>query len=258
MTKKAPQKGTFALPELVSLGLTDAEAKSYQLLLTDGAANAQELAGKLGLFPNAVYRLMRGLGQKGFVVELQDKPATFQPIPSLVAIEAFSRQKIREIEELKIRAFENLSQTKKASTSTRITLITGRKAMFSLYVALAESATREILIISIGESTGDDIKLANRDALERNVAIKMIAHRYDKSNEELLQNWVAMGIEVKHIPDWGFHLVIFDGEKSILAINNPKRTEERISILIENKGLSEALRTYYFTLWKKARPIKLS
>ena len=128
--------------------------------------------------------------------------------------------------------------------------------MFSLYVTLTESATREILIVSIGESVGDEIKLANRDALERGVVIKMIAHRYDKSNKELLQNWVSMGIEVKHVQDWGFHLVVFDGEKSILSINNPNHTEERISLFIENKGLSEALRIYFFTQWKNAQSIK--
>lgn len=245
----------LAVPELVALGLTKAEAASYQLLVIEGSATAYQLAKRLGFLPNAIYRLMRGLVKKKFVVELDTKPATFQPIPPSVALEAFSKHKVQNLEEQKIRALQMLS-TKKPVSQTCINVLTGKNAMFSTYVALAKQAMKEILIISIGESVPDEIKLINRDALERGVAIKMIAHRYDKGNEKLLQSWVKMGIEVKHFPDWGFHLVVFDGQKSIFAVNNPNRTEERISLLIDNKGLSNALRMYFFSLWKKGKVIQ--
>ena len=245
----------IALPELVQLGLTEAETKCYQLLVSQGARTAYEVATKLNMFPNAVYRLMQGLGEKGFVVKLETRPATFQPIPPTTAVTYFSQFKMKQIEELKLRAIERVSKTGSNKPETQINVLTGRNAMFSTYLRLAKDATKEILIISIGESVNDDTKLVNRDCIERGVAIKLIAHRYDKSNEQLLKNWVAMGVEVKHVPDWGFHLVICDGKQSIFAINNPTRTEERLSLLIDNKGLSSALRTYFFTLWKKAKPI---
>lgn len=242
------------IPELVNLGLTKAESVCYQLLVKEGAATPYQLAKKLGFLPNAVYRLMDGLREKGFVVALRTKPVTFQPVPPKTALEAFSKQKTLNFEEQKMRALQ-LLETKKLPYPTHVDILTGRNAMFSAYLALAKEAKREILIISIGEGVNDETKLVNRDALEDGVSIKMIAHRWDKSNKELLQNWVKMGIEVRHVPDWGFHLVIVDGTKSILAINNPKQTEERTSFLIENKSLSSALRTYFFTVWKKAQII---
>lgn len=242
------------LTELIQLGLTQAEANSYQLLVQKGASTASEIADNLGYLPNAVYRLMAGLIDKGFVVELETRPSTFQPIPPTTAIEAFTKFRIKQVEEQKLRALERLSNNKRRP-ETKINVLTGRNAMFLTYLRLAKEATSEILIISIGEPVNDDTKLVNRDCIERGVAIKFISHRYDKSNEQLLKNWVAMGVEVKHVPDWGFHLVVFDGKQSIFAINNPTRTEERLSLLIDNKGLSGALRTYFFTLWKKAKPI---
>lgn len=241
--------------ELVQLGLTVAETRCYQLLVSQGARTAYEIASKLNMFPNAVYRLMSGLAKKGFVVELETRPATFQPIPPTTAITHFSQFKMKQIEELKLRAIESVSQTGMSKPITHVNVLTGKNAMFAAYVRLAKEATHEILIISIGEPVNDDVKLANRDALERGVAIKFIAHRWDTSNKQLLQSWVTMGIGVKHIPDWGFHLVVFDGKKSILAVNNPTRTEERLSLFIDNKGLSTALRTYFLSRWKNAKPI---
>lgn len=240
--------------ELVQLGLTEAETRCYQLLVSQGARTAYEVAAKLNMFPNAVYRLMRGLGEKGFVVELETRPATFQPIPPTTAVEAFTKTKIRLAEEQSLRALDRLSGGK-PQTETSINVLTGKNALFAAYVRLAREAMKEILIISIGEPVNDDMKLINRDCLERGVAIKFIVHRSNNSNKQLLQSWVTMGIAVKHIPDWGFHLVVFDGQKSILAVNNPTRTEERLSLLIDNKGLSTALRAYFLSRWKDAKPI---
>lgn len=241
--------------ELIQLGLTEAETRCYQLLVSQGARTAYEIAAKLNIFPNAVYRLMKGLGKKGFVVELETRPATFQPIPPTTAVTYFSQFKVKHIEELKLRAIERVSQTGMRKPKTQMNVLTGKNALFTAYVRLAKEATHEILIISIGEPVNDDMKLVNRDCLERGVAIKFIAHRSDPSNKQLLLSWVAMGIAVKHIPDWGFHLVVFDGKESILAVNNPTQTEERLSLFIDNKGLSTAFRTYFLSLWKNAKPI---
>lgn len=241
--------------ELVQLGLTEAETRCYQLLVSQGARTAYEVAAKLNIFPNAVYRLMQGLREKGFVVALETRPATFQPIPPTTAVTYFSQFKMKHIEELKLRAIERVSQTGMSNPKTQMNVLTGKNALFTAYVRLAREAMKEILIISIGEPVNDDMKLVNRDCLERGVAIKFIAHRWNACNKQLLLSWVAMGIEVKHIPDWGFHLVVFDGQKSILAVNNPAQTEERLSLLIDNKGLSTAFRTYFLSRWKNAKPI---
>ncbi len=241
--------------ELVQLGLTEAETRCYQLLVSQGARTAYEVAEKLNMFPNAVYRLMKGLGKKGFVVELETRPATFQPIPPTGAITYFSQLKVKHIEELKLRAIERVSKAEMSKPMTQMNVLIGKNTLFAAYVRLAKEATREILIISIGEPVNDDMKLVNRDCLERGVAIKFIAHRSDPSNKQLLQSWVTMGIAVKHIPDWGFHLVVFDGQKSIFSVNNPTRTEERMSLFINNKDLSTAFRTYFLSRWKDAKPI---
>jgi len=83
----------------------------------------------------------------------------------------------------------------------------------------------------------------------------MIAHKYNKENKNLLLAWKRMGMEIRHYPDWGFHLLICDGRESLLAVNNHEDTRERTGIIITNKALSKALREYFLTVWKKAQKI---
>ncbi len=256
MSKQQGSITLEALPELCALGLTDAESKCYQLLVTEGTTDSYQLAKKLNFFPNAVYRLMRGLVYKGFAVKLDTRPASYQPVPPMVAIEACVKQKTLEIEEQKIHALEFLA-TNKPVSNTHVDLLTGKNALYAAYLQLAKAAKEEICIVSIGEPVTDEVKIVNRDALERGVAIKMIAHRYDKRNEELLRNWVKMGIEVKYVPDWGFHLVIIDKTISIISVNNPQETKERTSLIIHNEALSKALKSYFMEVWSKAREVNM-
>lgn len=128
--------------------------------------------------------------------------------------------------------------------------------MYNTFVEMVKQAEKEILVISIGEPVPDEVKLAHRDALERGVSQKLLFHKHDKGNEDMLRSWMKMGIEVRYYPDWGFHLIVFDGKRSILVANNPKATEERTGIVIYSEGLSRTLRDYFFTIWGKATLIK--
>ena len=65
-----------------------------------------------------------------------------------------------------------------------------------------------------------------------------------------------MGWRVRHYPGWGFHLFIIDGVRSVLAVNNPKNTQERVAFQIYSEGLSKALRDYFYFVWEKATKIK--
>lgn len=241
---------------LVKLGLSEHETGVYQILLDEGSLSAKEIAKNVNILPNAVYRLMDSLHNKGFVVPLTTYPKKFQAVPPSVAIEAFSEQQEKRLEELKIQSIRALTSETTKAPQTRIDLIVSRAETFSKFVELAPQAKKEILIISIGEPVPDNVKLAMRDGIERGVKIKLLVHRYNEENRQLLRSWLRMGVEVRHFPDWGFHLVILDGKKSLLMTNNPENTEERTGMLIFSDGLARALRDYYYSVWEKAMKIE--
>jgi translation initiation factor IF-2 len=114
-------------------------------------------------------------------------------------------------------------------------------------------AKLEMLVISIGEPISPNLLLSVRKARERNVSIKMIAHKYDKDNKDVLENLKKNGYEIRHHSDWGFHMAIYDQAKTLLIINNPENTSERVAMFINSSGLSKALHDYFFSVWKKAK-----
>ncbi len=241
---------------LHKLGLTKLEVQCYELLINKDAQNAKELASTIGILPNAVYRLTNELKHKGFVTCIGKYPTTFHAVPRSIAILSRIQNQQKKLRELEDQILQSHSLRSSSNESaTRLEFIKSRSQMYNTFVEMAKQAEKEILVISIGEPVSDEVKLAHRDALERGVSQKLLFHKHDKGNEDILRSWVKMGIEVRYYPVWGFHLIIFDGKRSMLVANNPKATEERTGIVIYSEGLSKALKDYFYSVWTKAKVI---
>ncbi|KKU93243.1 hypothetical protein A3H89_03720 [Candidatus Amesbacteria bacterium RIFCSPLOWO2_02_FULL_48_11] len=245
-----------ASPPLVKLGLSPDEARCYEILSREGSQDAKSISLALNILPNAVYRLVTRLMQRGLIVKLDTHPVRFQAIPPVSAINALAGTKIREIEEYKSASLEALSSDPPVHTG--IDIITGRKEMFAKGAEMINQAKKEVLIISIGEPVPDEIKLANRDAINRKVNIKFIVHKSDQENRLLLESWIKMGLDIRHYPGSGYHLSITDGKTCLISASNPKNPAERISMYTNSEGLSNAMRNYFYSLWEKALPVKLN
>ena len=240
---------------LITLGLSRDESRCYVLCLSQGSLSAGEFAKQMDIYANAVYRIMDRLEKKGFVVSLDTHPATFQAIPTDIAISSYINRRQQQLEEIKTRSLQQFAR-QEHPIQTKVDIQTGKNQMFETYISLAKKAKKEICMISLGESVSDEIKLVNRDAIERGVKLQFIFHRYTVQNRELLKSYVRMGIETKHFPGGGFHLQIFDGKICVLTANNPKNTEERTSMVIYNEGVASVLREYFASVWEKAARIQ--
>ncbi len=239
---------------LIKLGLSPNEAKCYLVLLQNEALTVAQIADKLTTIPNAVYRLLTKLESFGMVVSLGTSPKKYQAVPVKSAVGAYVRHQKGELEKAQLAAIAALGST--APPHTSIDVITGQNQYFDRFIQQAKKAKHEILLISIGEPVTDEIKLATRDALAKGVTCKFMFHRYDQDNRQLLQAWAAMGVEVAHYPDAGFHLVITDGETAILVASNPKEPAERTGMVITSPNLANALRNFFISRWEQALPIK--
>ncbi|MDO8515190.1 MAG: helix-turn-helix domain-containing protein [bacterium] len=240
------------LTTLIKIGLTPDEAKIYSLLVTNGSLSSEEIAEEIKIFPNAVYRLAKKLLAKKFIVDLSGWPKRYQAIPPKVAIETYVQDKLSELEELKT---ISVNQFTGINNPTQVETLTGKNAMFEKYLELANKAKQEILIFSLGEPVNDEIKLVNRDALERGVTIKLLAQISNKNNHSLLDSWRRMGLEVRHYPAQGFHLVIIDSQITLLTTSNPKNPLERITIVFPNTFFSQSMCNYFNSLWEKSTTI---
>lgn len=240
------------LPKLVKIGFSKQEAEIYLTLIKEGVLPAKEIALRINILPHAVYRIIKKLENKKLVAIITSSPLTFYVLPSELALSSYVKEKSLQLEkEVKeINIF--LANKQISSPSTKIEVIAGKKEFFLASETLIKESKKEVLIISIGEPSTPDLILADRRAIERKVIIRMIVHKYDKENQEFLKNLRKNGLEIRHFPDWGFHLQVVDGEKSLLVVNNPQNPGERITIKIHSFGLSKALRDYFYSVWEKA------
>lgn len=239
------------LPKLVNLGLSKQEAEIYLTLLEEGPLPAKEVAKKINILPHAVYRTTKKLESKKLVAVLKTSPLTFQTLPPQLALPSFAKEKAVYLQKEAEKTAKILAQKKSAAVPTKIDLIFSRHEIFTLFDKMVEKTKKELLIISIGEPIPQNSLLSTKRAYEKGVVIRMIAHKYD-GNREILENFKKNGWQIRHFPDWGFHLVVFDGKRSLLSVNNPKDTRERVGMQIFSEGLSKALRDYFYSVWEKA------
>lgn len=242
------------LKEFIKLGFTKQEATLYFLIYKNGSIPARDLAFKLGVSPNSLYRSLEKLIQEKLILASEKWPKTYKAISPHYAIDLLVKNKIMEIEEGKERLI-SLLPVPSNSDQTEIEIIGGSKELFDNYVNLSKRVKKEIFIISIGEEVPEEVLLANRDCLERGVKIYFIVHKYDQTNNDLLVRWKRMGVEVRYLQGQGFHLVIFDQNQSLLSASNPKNTEERTTIHIYSQAISKALSQYFNSIWEEAIPI---
>lgn len=239
-------------PEIVNLGLSQHQAMIYQLLITQGALSAKEIAKQINILPNAVYRLARDLKKKRFITISETHPAIFSAVSPTLALESYTSKRIAELHNQKNKLISELSKMQKAQDQTQVNFINSRQEIFFKSLNSVKKAKKEILIISIGEQIPEEVVLGIKRSIDRGVTVNMIAHKYNDENKSLLQSWLKMGWKVKHYPDWGFHLVIVDGKESILSVNDPKNTSQRVGLQFFSLGLSKALQDYFYSTWKKA------
>jgi len=245
----------FLLPKLVKIGFSKQEAEIYLTLLKEGVLPAKEIASHMNILPHAVYRIIKKLEKKKLIAIITSSPLTFYVLPSELALSSYIKEKSLKLEREVKEINTSLAKKQTQSPSTKIDVIAGKKEFFSASEALIKESKKEVLLISIGEPSNPDLILADKRAIERGVIFRVIYHKYDKENQEFIENLKKNGLEIRHFPDWGFHLQVVDGKKSLLVVNNPQNTEERITVKINSIGLSKALRDYFYSVWEKATPV---
>lgn len=72
-----------------------------------------------------------------------------------------------------------------------------------------------------------------------------------------MKEFKSLGMEVRHYPSKDYSIVVSDRKNSIVVIKHPKNPQDRIAIWFDNEELSKALADYFYSIWKKAKTVKL-
>jgi sugar-specific transcriptional regulator TrmB len=241
--------------QLKRLGFTHQEIQVYLTLIRKDACNAKQIAKKLAIFPNAVYRTIHELAKKGFVTTTKRYPITFEAVSPQTAIPLFVEGQMAKLQDISTTITTSLLPLPMNSNPTTVDLMYGTNTIFEHGAKLLDASAQEMLVISIGEPLPPNLLLAVKNAVARGVSINMIVHKYDEENKAVIENLKKNGYIIRYSPGWGFHIAIYDQKNALLIVNNPEQTDERVAMFIRSVGLCKALRDYFYTTWRKAKVV---
>ena len=252
------------MEELRRLGLSPYETKIYVSLLKHGRMPAREIAEKSSVPPTAVYPNLKKLVQKSLIQEFSGAVAFFEAVEPNIAIPAFLREKKKSLEEMEGKLVEqamNLSDNKdkimKAPEVLNVSI--GREASSSIYFDALKRAKKTYYILGwTFRTTG--VKFAKLqhlvEAKKKGIDVRIIVTGTEIKEWSILKEYMKQGIKLRYYPLNNFSLLIVDGRECKITLKNPDY-DHKFNIHIKDASLSEALQSYYLSVWQKAEKMKV-
>ncbi len=238
-----------SLPAMKGLNLTEAQIAVYLAALELGEASILEIAKKSGVKRSSIYNFLDELKTRGLLTETRKrKRAVFSVVPPRTLLE-LERTRLNEFERLlpELEAVENNSQKK-----PRVTFYEGVDGLKEIYAdSLKErKPIRAFWDYENAEKVmGDYLETYYRpERKRRNVFYQGILRDSPATREILKQDNKAFR-ENKFITDGEFttEINIYGDKVALLSF----RTDPPFGVLIEDKDISETLRTAWKNLWDR-------
>ncbi len=239
--------------KLKKLGLTEYEIRVYLTLLNEGSKKGGEIS-KLSKVPHGkTYESLESLEKKGFISVFPVKPKLFSAVMPEIAIKNFSNNRIDAIKRLEEDLVKKLKPAKKMTNDARVTdkftIIHGLKRERELSKYTYDISKKYVKNMSTYEFISS---YSRARARKRGVKIFQIATKMTKNLAKNSKEESKEGVDIKYYPLEELRLKIIDGNKSVMTIVNPENSEDRISLFIDSKELSEAFEHYFDKIWKKS------
>ena len=258
------------IKELISLGLSENEAKSYITLLTKNSMTVGEIAKISGVPRPKLYEILTKLIEKGLCNEKIGKVKRYRVVaPNIVAEKLIGDYKT-QLEQKKIIAnnFSNainsiyLKNVNKTDPLDYIEVLKDKKQIHKRWINLQNTAEKEIIgfskapyITPVGDNLNNEI-----DALQNDVKIKSIYEYKDIIKEEFLKVislWIDAGEEARIVEELPMKLVIIDEKITMLALNDPVSLKPSITTIIINHPSFAMAQKYMFeSIWEKAMTLE--
>ncbi|MDB5182297.1 MAG: transcriptional regulator TrmB [Candidatus Saccharibacteria bacterium] len=236
---------------LKSIGVSNDAAEMYQHLLKSKPQTMSQLADKLQNFPSANYRLAYELEDLGLIHKLSGRPMRYEAYPLPLGIKSSLNLHQKSLQELVG------TLTTSQQPGEHIELVVGRQEMYTRYEELAAQAKQEIVLYAIGIAFSKSLYATQKAAIKRGVSIRHAVQQFKAENYYIINKWQHAGVKVRHAPsERGFHLMIFDRKILLLSFSDPENTENRISIVTDNKTAVNLFMAQFQTIWGGAREIQ--
>ncbi|MDB4979143.1 MAG: hypothetical protein JWM56_1329 [Candidatus Peribacteria bacterium] len=225
----------------------------YKLLVSGKALSANDLASKLRILPNAVYRNTRKLIELGLIEQLDQYPVQFKMRPIDEAMKEYLSVAQKDFTE---NFFPRDSKnTIKTNTDISISFIRTRSELLDMTNTDMETVEKSIDHIVSGLELPADTMLAYKKVLDRGIKLRFIVQNFSELNKGILRSWQKMGMEIRFFPLMEARIIIFDSNIVYLTSYDPRKKEQAIGIRFAYTPIVKQMSELFENRWTVSKAL---
>jgi len=253
--------------DLVMIGLTDNEAKTYILLLKR-PQTATKIAQIIGVNRSNVYGIITSMIQKGFVREMNGKVrmiVAVNPKAAFNTTKTTLQMRIKLMDRLSQELFPYFEAEKHLENKELIKILHAKSAIMNTLEKLEEEAEKEVLAFSkppylMNVENLENLNVPQRESAKKGVKYKAV-HQIEPENLEnfikRLQYFASLGEEVRVAESLPMKLFIFDSKIAVFTLENKLSTISNFTFTsFEHTDVARTFTQIFKQYWDNAIPLK--
>lgn len=253
---------------LQQLGLNAYEARSYLVLVGHPRFKALELAARAHVPRQKIYEVLDSLVEKGFAQVVQEKTKLFSAVEPSLAIPSYLGRRAQALQQ------ELTDQSRMAGGLVEDLMTAysegqgGRGTLDYLKIVSEPSQIAAQYRKMLGETQLDFMEFSRppyavdpldeqlvKQARMRGVNCRLLleAGTLDDVHKQRLDDYVAVGVEVRQAVSLPMKLALFDNTRGMIALLDPVITKPTwTSVIFDHGGLGEAMLGLFEEYWRRA------
>jgi sugar-specific transcriptional regulator TrmB len=257
------------LENLMSFDLSRLEARVYAFLIASGGCRASQVATRLGINRVDIYRVLRGLANRGLIDIVMDYPRVYRAVEPRALLKILLSAAQERFQSIKAKAAdlivllessENRSDPNRSTMGQRhsstIAIEKGR-AIYTKIVELLEQAEGDVFAAWGGEplrrAFAEGILECCVRCLNRGVRVRILTEVTRRNLPEAEE--FAQVAECRHLDNFSVFLryIVIDGIDVVLSLEPDFRPiSEQVCLWVRNKTLATALKLEFEKNWNHA------
>ncbi len=253
------------IKELITLGFSENEAKTYLTLMIKNNMTVAEIAQASGVPRPKLYEIIKRLIVKGLCTEVNGKIKKYSAVNPEIISESLIKQYEKQFAEKKTKTesfFQDISSIYNENIDKNdpleyIHVLKDKNQISKRYSALERETRSEILLFSkppFSVILNDDKEAFI--ALDREVKIKAIYELEEHRKEEFcdkIKEIESSGEEIKVSDNLPLKLAIFDNKTVMFALRDRITLKPSLStIIIEHQDFARAFKRVFESYWNES------
>lgn len=230
----------------------------FKIILKNNFMNAKELAQKMNITTQSIYRLTSYLIEQGLIEATGSYPARFSFVPIDDAKRNFLMKQSDQLTSLLSNTHLSLNVPNNTQKEIYdLYFIKNRDEHIEKLIQDVKGAKfsikHSILVLPVGIPA--ELMLEFSKAVKRGVELKIIAQEYNTENQSVLSSYKHIGAMLKHEKTMNWHLFLIDDHISYISMYNPENKTSQAGARFAHKGINRELSTIFDKYWREAEEI---